>query len=61
MSFSGIKTSAASITSESIVGEINLTGIALTDKATKVPLELSIKDSNDCWINGTYYAYVSKK
>ena len=61
VSFSGIKTSAASITSESIVGEINLTGIALTDKATKVPLELSIKDSNDCWINGTYYAYVSKK
>ncbi len=57
----GPKDSLVSISDKDISGTIDLSDVELSSKGNRVPVNMLIKNYNDCWITGTYYAFVRIK
>ncbi|MBP9988250.1 MAG: hypothetical protein KBT46_02000 [Ruminococcus sp.] len=58
----GTEESVSKLTASDIYAKIDLSQIKLSDsKDTKVLLNVYVKDSKDCWIYDTYYAYLRLK
>lgn len=57
----GSKDSLVKISSKDIIGAIDLSEVELSSKGNRVPVVMTIKNYDDCWITGTYYAVVKIK
>ncbi len=46
------------LTDKDLSGVISLDGITVSPKGTRVPVTVTLKDKNNTWITGTYYAVI---
>lgn len=44
-----------------ISGIININGITVSENGTRVPVTVTLKDKNNSWVTGTYYAVIRSK
>lgn len=57
----GTDAALSSVSDKDVFANIDLTDVALSTKGNRVPVSLTVKNKNDCWIYGTYYALVRAK
>lgn len=57
----GKSTDLSFVTSDMIVAKINLSGIKLQQGENTVPVTVSLKNSSNCWIGGSYTATITKE
>lgn len=53
--------SLSSVTDNDILASIDLTDVEISGTANRVPVIITLKNKNDCWIYGTYYAVIRTK
>lgn len=58
---SGKTADVAKISADDILGTINLSSVDVSSRGNRVPVTVSLKIKNNCWITGTYYAVVRTK
>lgn len=58
---SGQTANLAKISADDILGTINLSSVDVSSRGNRVPVTVSLKLKNNCWITGTYYAVVRTK
>lgn len=58
---SGQTADLAKISADDILGTINLSSVDVSSRGNRVPVTVSLKVKNNCWITGTYYAVVRTK
>lgn len=57
----GQKSELSKLTSKNIVAVADMDGITVSKTPQKIPVTVTIKDNNTCWVYGEYYLTVSLK